>query len=145
MGVAYVLHEYAHDPTVTSYGDEAVAALGVAGERVLKTLVADAADRLVVAVVPVPAHLALKAIAAAFGAKRAAMADPRAAERSSGYLVGAISPIGHKRRLATVIDDSALAFETVFCSGGRRGLELELAPADLVLATDARTAPIARR
>jgi len=144
-GVEYRLHEYEHDPAVTSFGDEAAEALGgVDPVRVLKTLVASVDDELVVAVVPVPTTLDLKALAAAVGAKKAEMADPKAAERSSGYIVGAISPIGQKRRLRTVIDESALGFGTVFCSGGRRGLELELAPTDLVSATGATAAPIAR-
>jgi Cys-tRNA(Pro)/Cys-tRNA(Cys) deacylase len=145
LGISYGVHEYAHDPSATSFGDEAAEALGgVVPDRVFKTLVATVGGELVVAIVPVPATLDLKALAAALGAKRAEMADPAAAERSSGYVVGAISPLGQKRRLRTVIDESALAFETVFCSGGRRGLEIEMAPADLVRAAGAEVAAVAR-
>jgi len=144
LGVDHRVHEYDHDPSSRSFGEEAAHALGgVDPARVFKTLVADAGG-LVVAVVPVPAHLDLKALAAALGAKRAEMADPKAAERSSGYVVGAISPLGHRRPLPTVVDRSAMRFETIFCSGGRRGLEVELAPADLVAAIGATTASIAR-
>ena len=144
LAIEHRVHEYEHDPSVSSFGDEAAEALGgVDPARVFKTLVADAGG-LVVAVVPVPAHLDLKALAAVWGVKRAGMADPRAAERSSGYVVGAISPFGHKRELPTVVDRSATTFATVFCSGGRRGLEIEVAPADLVAALGAEVAPIAR-
>jgi Cys-tRNA(Pro)/Cys-tRNA(Cys) deacylase len=127
------------------FGEEAAQALGVAAERVYKTLVADIDSQLWVAVVPVTSQLDLKALAAAAGGKRAAMADPAQAERSSGYVVGGISPLGQRRQLPTVVDDSALLHPTVFVSGGRRGLDLELAAADLVTLTGARTAPIARR
>jgi Cys-tRNA(Pro)/Cys-tRNA(Cys) deacylase len=143
-GIDHRVHHYDHDPAATSFGREAVDALGVDAGRVFKTLVAAAGDDLVVALVPAPATLDLKALAAAVGAKRAVMAEPARAERSSGYVVGAISPLGQKRRLATVVDRSALDWETVFCSGGRRGLELELSPADLVRATAATVAVIAR-
>jgi Cys-tRNA(Pro)/Cys-tRNA(Cys) deacylase len=146
LGIGYRVHEYAHDPSETAFGDEAARSLGdVEPDRVFKTLVVSIADELVVAVVPVPTTLDLKALAAEVGAKRADLADPKAAERSSGYVVGAISPIGQKRRLRTLVDESALAFETVFCSAGRRGLEVELAPTDLVRATTAQVAAIARR
>ncbi len=138
------MHAYEHDPSVESFGDEAVDAMGVDAARVFKTLIASTGSALVVAVVPVPAMLDLKALATAVGAKRADMADPAAAERSTGYLVGAISPVGQKRRLDTVVDESALAWETVFCSAGRRGLEVELAPEALLKATGGRAASIAR-
>jgi Cys-tRNA(Pro)/Cys-tRNA(Cys) deacylase len=144
-GVRHRTHQYDHDPASGSYGREAAEAMGVAPERVFKTLVASVAGRLVVAVVPVAATLDLKALAAALGAKRADMADPAQAERSSGYVLGAISPLGQKRRLTTVVDDSVQQWDTMFCSGGHRGLEIELAPADLVRLTGARVAPIARR
>jgi Cys-tRNA(Pro)/Cys-tRNA(Cys) deacylase len=143
-GVAYALHPYDHDPAASSFGLEAAEALGVEPARVFKTLLADLDGRLVVAVVPVTAQLDLKALAAAAGGKRAVMADPAAAERSSGYVVGGISPFGQRRRLGTYVDTSALAYETVFVSGGRRGLDLEVAPGDLVAVTGAVTADIAR-
>jgi Cys-tRNA(Pro)/Cys-tRNA(Cys) deacylase len=128
----------------TSFGDEAAAALGVEAERVFKTLIADVDGALWVAVVPVPAHLDLKALAAVAGGKRAVMAHPAQAERSSGYVIGGISPLGQRKRLPTVVDSSALAHPTAFVSGGRRGLDLELAAEDLVRLTSARTATIAR-
>ena len=142
--IPFVTHEYAHDPSAASYGTEAAEAMGVDPARVFKTLVADVDGRLTVAVVPVSGSLDLKALAAAVGGKKAAMADPAAAERSSGYVLGGISPLGQRRPLPTVLDASALAFETMFCSAGRRGLEVELAPAALVALTAAVTAPIGR-
>ncbi|WP_037577390.1 Cys-tRNA(Pro) deacylase [Phaeacidiphilus oryzae] len=143
-GVEFQVHPYEQDPAAPSYGEEAARALGVAAERVFKTLVAEVDGELVVGVVPVSGSLDLKALAAAVGGKRAAMADPAAAERSSGYVRGGISPLGQRRPLRTVVDASALAAETVFVSGGRRGLDVELAPTDLVKLTSATTAPIAR-
>jgi Cys-tRNA(Pro)/Cys-tRNA(Cys) deacylase len=142
-GIDHVVHQYPSAPGRQSFGAEAAAALGIDPARVLKTLVATVGDELVVGVVPVTGSLDLKALAAALGAKRAAMADPSAAERSSGYVVGAISPIGQRRPLRTVIDESALRWPTVCCSAGRRGLEVELAPGDLVEVTSASVAPIA--
>ena len=142
--VEFVIHAYDHDPAAQSYGTEAAEAMGVAAERVFKTLLADVDGKLVVAVVPVSGQLNLKALASAVGGKKAAMADPAAAERTTGYVLGGISPLGQRKKLPTVIDDSALAHETVFCSAGRRGLEIELAPAQLVRLTSARTAPIGR-
>ena len=143
-GVPFTLHPYEHDPRAESFGLEAAEALGVPPERVFKTLLAEAGGRLVVGIVPVTGQLDLKALARAVGAPKATMADPVAAERSTGYVVGGISPVGQKRALSTVLDDSALRHETVFVSGGRRGLDLELTPADLVRATGAATAPIRR-
>jgi Cys-tRNA(Pro)/Cys-tRNA(Cys) deacylase len=143
-GIPFTSHAYEHDPAVTAYGAEAARELGVDEARVFKTLLADADGKLVVAIVPVSRQLDLKALAAAVGAKRAALADPAAAERKTGYVVGGISPIGQKSRLATVLDASASAHETVYVSGGRRGLDLELAPADLLAITGGRLAPIAR-
>lgn len=137
-------HAYEHDPAAASYGAEAAEAMGVAPERVFKTLLADVDGTLTVAVVPVSGSLDLKALASAVGGKKAAMADPAAAERSTGYVLGGISPLGQRKRLRTVVDGSALGFETVFCSAGRRGLEVELAPADLVRLTSAVTAAISR-
>jgi len=143
-GVAFEARSYEHDPAAPSYGLEAAEALGVAPERVFKTLLVQGEAGLAVGIVPVDRQLDLKAVAAALGAKKVAMADPAAAERSTGYVVGGISPIGQKRALPTVLDDSALAHTTVLVSGGRRGLDLELAPADLVAVTRATTASIAR-
>ncbi|WP_414720410.1 Cys-tRNA(Pro) deacylase [Streptomyces sp.] len=143
-GVAFTLHSYEHDPAAASYGEEAAEALGVAPERVFKTLVADVDGALTVAVVPVSGSLDLKALAAAVGGKRAAMADPAVAERTTGYVRGGISPLGQRKALPTVVDSSAERYGTVCVSAGRRGLEIELAPADLVALTGAVTAPIAR-
>lgn len=143
-GVGFTLRPYEHDPRTASYGTEAAGALRVAPERVFKTLVARVDGALAVAVVPVAGRLDLKALARALGARAAAMADAAEAERATGYVVGGISPIGQRRAHATVIDASALTHPTVLVSGGRRGLDVELAPADLVRVTGAVTAPIAR-
>jgi len=137
-------HSYDHDPAHGNFGTEAAEAMGVPPERVFKTLLADVDGKLTVAVVPVSGSLDLKALASAVGGKKAAMADAAAAERSTGYVLGGISPLGQRKALRTVIDESALKFETVFCSGGRRGFEIELAPADLVRLTSAVTASIGR-
>ncbi|WP_409490426.1 Cys-tRNA(Pro) deacylase [Amycolatopsis sp. cmx-11-12] len=141
--VPHVLHAYDHDPRAESYGLEAVEALGLEPARVFKTLVAEVDGKLTVGVVPVTGQLDLKALAAAAGGKKAKMADPAAAQRATGYVLGGISPLGHRSRLPVVIDASAEKFETVHCSAGRRGLEVELAPGDLVRLTDAIVAPIA--
>jgi Cys-tRNA(Pro)/Cys-tRNA(Cys) deacylase len=148
-GVQFTAHAFdaddrARTASALSFGEEAAAALGVTPERVFKTLVTEVDGALWVAVVPVAGQLDLKALAAAAGGKKAVMADPAAAERSSGYVVGGISPLGQRRALPTVVDISALDHATVFVSGGRRGLDLELEPKDLVGLTKARTAPIAR-
>jgi Cys-tRNA(Pro)/Cys-tRNA(Cys) deacylase len=144
-GVAFTVHDYVHDPAAESYGDEAAQAMGVTPERVFKTLVAEVDGALVVGVVPVAGQLDLKALATAVGGKRAAMADPAAAERSSGYVRGGISPIGQRKALPTVLDATALEHPTVFVSAGRRGLEVELAATDLAALTSAVVAPISRR
>ena len=144
QGIPFTVHAYDHDPRRGSYGLEAAQAMGVESGRVFKTLVADVDGTLTVGVVPVAAQLDLKALAAAVGGKKAAMADPAAAERATGYVTGGISPLGQRRRLRVVIDATALEFPTVYCSGGRRGLEIELAPGDLVRAANATVAPIAR-
>jgi Cys-tRNA(Pro)/Cys-tRNA(Cys) deacylase len=141
--VAHTLHPYEHDPRAGSYGAEAAAALGVPPGRLFKTLVAAVDGRLAVAVVPVSGSLDLKALAAALGGKKAAMAEPAAAERATGYVTGGISPLGHRSRLPVVVDASAPGWETVFVSAGRRGLQVELAPDDLVRAARATVAPIA--
>ncbi len=142
-GVAYKVHEYQHDPRAASYGVEAATALGIDPASCFKTLVADVDGTLTVAVVPVAGSLDLKALAAAVGGKRAGMAEPGAAERSSGYVRGGISPLGQRKKLRTVIDASATDLSTMFVSAGRRGLQIELAPADLASLTGATFASIA--
>lgn len=143
-GVEFTLHPYEHDPRAESYGLEAATALGVDPARVLKTLVVAADGALAVGVVPVSGTLDLKAMARALGTARATMADVAAAERATGYVAGGISPLGQRRALRTVVDVSALDHDTVLVSGGRRGLDLEMAPADLVAITSAITAQIGR-
>ena len=143
-GIPFTERSYVHDPAVTDFGKEAADALGVEPERVFKTLLADVDGRLVVGIVPVTGKLDLKALAAAVGGKKAVMADPAVAERRTGYVVGGISPIGQKSAHPTVLDETAELWDTVFVSGGRRGLDLELAPGDLVRATSAALADIAR-
>jgi Cys-tRNA(Pro)/Cys-tRNA(Cys) deacylase len=142
--VPFTEHAYGHDPAAGGYGLEAAAALEVTPARVFKTLLARVDGALTVAVVPVSGQLDLKALAAAVGGKRAEMADPKDAERVTGYVVGGISPVGQRKALPTVVDATASGFPTVFVSGGRRGLDIELAPADLVRVTRARLAPIGR-
>lgn len=144
-GITHLLHAYAHDPRAASYGLEAAEALDVDPARVLKTLLAIVDGRPTVAIVPVSGQLDLKALARVVGGgSRAVMADLRVAERSTGYVAGGISPIGQRRSHPTVLDDSALAHATVFVSAGRRGLDVELAPADLVVITEAITGRIGR-
>jgi Cys-tRNA(Pro)/Cys-tRNA(Cys) deacylase len=142
--VAFTLHPYEVDPGAESYGEAAADVLGVPRDRLFKTLVTEVDGTLTVAVVPVSASLDLKALAAAAGGKRAAMADPAQAERVTGYVRGGISPLGQRKSLPTVVDASASIFPTVYVSAGRRGLQIELAPADLILLTRASTAEIAR-
>ena len=141
--IPFTLHEYAHDPRHGSYGLEASEALGIPPERMFKTLVTAVDGALAVGVVPVHRQLDLKALAAAVGGKKAAMAEVAAAERATGYVAGGISPVGQKRRLPVVVDSSALTLGTMFCSAGRRGLEIEIAPADLIRAIQAKVAAIA--
>jgi Cys-tRNA(Pro)/Cys-tRNA(Cys) deacylase len=141
--VPHTLHAYDHDPRHPSYGGEASETLGLSPDRVFKTLVAEVDGRLTIGVVPVASQLDLKALAAAVGGKKAKMVDVTAAERATGYVAGGISPLGQRKRLPVVLDTSATRFDTVFCSGGRRGLEIEIAPADLVTLADAVVAPIA--
>lgn len=143
-GIAFTGHPYAHDPSTTNFGLEAAEALGVEAERVFKTLLAEVDGDLVVGVVPVTTRLNLKALAAAVGAKRAVLADPAIAERRTGYVVGGISPIGQKMQHRTVLDETAELYDTIYVSGGRRGFDIELATADLVRATGAIVADIAR-
>jgi len=146
-GIPFTEHAYSHDSGAASFGLEAAEALArslaVEPERVFKTLLAEVDGRLVVGIVPVTSKLDLKALAAAVGGKRAAMADPALAERRTGYVVGGISPIGQKSPHQTVLDETAELWDTVFVSGGRRGLDLELAPADLVRVTAAAVSAIA--
>jgi Cys-tRNA(Pro)/Cys-tRNA(Cys) deacylase len=145
--VAHTLHSYDHDATAhvrgLAYGDEAAQALGVDPARVFKTLLADVDGALTVAVLPVTAQLDLKALAGAVGGKRAAMADPAVAERATGYVIGGISPLGQRRRLRTLLDASAGDLRTMLVSAGRRGLDVELSPQDLLAATGGQLARIA--
>jgi Cys-tRNA(Pro)/Cys-tRNA(Cys) deacylase len=150
-GVVHGVHEYSvHDPTGAeggrrpAWGEDAAAALGVDPGRIHKTLIVSVDGRLAAAVVPVAAELDLKRFAQALGARKAAMADPDDAERVTGYVRGGISPLGQRRRLPTVIDAAALSLPTIFVSAGRRGLQVELAPTDLVMVTGAIVASIAR-
>ena len=151
-GVAHVVHQYEVPGSASPrdrerrprYGLDAAAALDLDPGRVFKTLIASVDGQLVAAIVPVAGELDLRALAAAAGGRRAAMADPSEAERATGYVVGGISPLGGRRPLPTILDVSAAAYRTVFVSGGRRGLQLELAPADLVRLAGAREAAIAR-
>lgn len=146
-GVSYQLHSYAHDPATTSYGAEAAAALGIDPDRMFKTLVIDLGStrpELAVAVVPVSGQLGLKQFAATLGAKRAVLAEAGLVTRTTGYVLGGVSPLGQKVALPTVIDETAELWDTVFVSAGRRGLDVELAPADLARLTGAHFADVAR-
>ena len=144
-GISYRIHEYTHDPNAESYGLEAAEKLGVPAERVFKTLVAELDDgRLAVGIVPVATSLNLKSLASAVGARRAEMADMAKAERTTGYVAGGISPIGQKKRLPAVLDASAEAHETIYVSAGRRGVEIELSPGDLLRLINGQFAVIAR-
>jgi Cys-tRNA(Pro)/Cys-tRNA(Cys) deacylase len=144
-GTDHTLLAYDHDPNAASYGAEAAAKLGIDPAQVFKTLVATTDGGLVVAVVPVDGSLQLKALAASLGVKRAAMADPAQVERTTGYVLGGVSPLGQKRQLPTVVDVSALDHPTICVSAGRRGLDVALAPDALIALTSAQVAPIARR
>ena len=145
-GVTYALHSYDHDPGVASYGLEAADRMGVSPKRVAKTLVASVTrstrPELIVGVVPVDGQLDLKALAAVVGSKRAEMALPVDVERSTGYVLGGVSPLGQRKKLTTVIDSSLLGYDTVFVSAGRRGLEIELSPKDLVSMASAAVAAV---
>lgn len=142
--IEFQVHRYEHDPEEHHFGDETAAALGVDPRRLFKTLVTSCDDRLVVGIVPVAGQLDLKALAATVGAKRAALAEPAAAQRATGYVVGGISPLGQRTALPTVLDASALEWDTILVSGGRRGMQVELAAADLVRLLSASVAPIGR-
>jgi Cys-tRNA(Pro)/Cys-tRNA(Cys) deacylase len=141
-GVAFTQHPYAHDPDAESFGEEAAAKLGVDPARVFKTLVCQA-DGMVLVLVPAVARLDVKALAKARGVKKADLADPGAAERATGYVVGGISPLAGRKALPTLVDASVLEHPTVFVSAGRRGLQVELAPADLLRLTNGETLPLA--
>ncbi|MEU4543576.1 Cys-tRNA(Pro) deacylase [Nonomuraea dietziae] len=143
-GADFTLHPYEHDANAQAYGEEAADALGLPYDRIFKTLVAEVESGLAVAVVPVAGKLDLKAFAAALGSKRAAMADAAKVERVTGYVVGGISPLGQRKQLPTVVDSSALEFDTVYFSAGKRGLQIETSPKNLVDLTRAATAPIAK-
>ncbi|MGZ5370241.1 Cys-tRNA(Pro) deacylase [Aeromicrobium sp.] len=143
-GISFTVHTYVHDPRAQSFGMEAAELLELEPARVFKTLMAEVDRELVVGIVPVTASLDLKALATACGGKRSRMAEPARAQRATGYVLGGISPIGQKKRHRTVLDTSADGWSSVFVSGGRRGLDLELAVADLVTATGALRANIAR-
>ena len=145
--IQYTVHEYTHDPKAESYGEEAAHALGIEPEQVFKTLLVSLNGdnkKLAVAVVPVSGQLDLKAMASALKAKKVAMANPQDAERATGYVVGGISPLGQKKRLPMVVDQSAAEQTSVFMSAGRRGLEIEMAPQDLLKLTNAIYAPVGR-
>ncbi|WP_147820775.1 Cys-tRNA(Pro) deacylase [Salidesulfovibrio onnuriiensis] len=143
--IKYTVHEYDHDPSAESYGEEAAEKLGVAPERVFKTLVvSDGGRGLFVAVVPVLRRLDLKLLAKAVGVKKMVMAEVKLVERTTGYVVGGVSPLGQKKQLPTVVDASAEEHETIFVSAGRRGLDIELSPQDLALLTRGGFADIAR-
>lgn len=142
-GVTHAVHSYQVGETdEATYGEAVAAALGVAPEQAFKTLLAEVDGRPTVAVVPVAARLSPKKLAKACGGKRAGMLDPDAAERLTGYVTGGISPFGQRRRLPTVVDTTARAFPTVFVSGGRRGIQLEVSPGDLIELTGARVADL---
>jgi Cys-tRNA(Pro)/Cys-tRNA(Cys) deacylase len=141
--IAYTVHQYSHDPGHDSYGKEAAEKLGLAEDRVFKTLVVEVdGARLAVAVIPVSAMLSMKLVARATGAKKAVMAEKDVVEKTTGYVLGGVSPLGQKKRLLTVIDSSAENLPTIFVSAGRRGLEIELKPADLAALTAASFADI---
>jgi len=141
--VPYRTHPYRHDSRAESYGAEAAEQLGVDPRQIFKTLIASVDGTLVCAVVPVAARLDLKALAAAAGGRRAELADPAKAQRTTGYVLGGISPLGHRSRIPVLVDESATGFDQVYVSAGKRGLQLELAPSDLIRVAQASTAAIA--
>ncbi len=143
--VAFTLHRYTHDASAESFGEEAAAKLGVSPERMFKTLVARVdGDALVMTILPVAGKLDLKKLAAAADGKKAELADPKLAEKTTGYVVGGISPLGGRRALPTFLDESACLFETIYISAGQRGLQIEIAPDALLTLTDAKLVALAR-
>ena len=143
-GVAFTIHEYEHDPAARAFGEETVEKLGIDPTQAFKTLMVrlDPTGEFVVGCVPALAHLSMKLIAKAAGAKNAAMADPAVAQRRTGYVVGGISPLGQKTPSPTLLDESAQLFDTIMVSGGKRGLDVELAPDDLLKLTNGKYADI---
>ena len=141
--VPYRTHPYRHDSRAESYGAEAAEQLGVDPRQIFKTLIASVDGTLVCAVVPVAARLDLKALAAAAGGRRAELADPAKAQRATGYVLGGISPLGHRSRIPVLVDESTTGFDRIYVSAGKRGLQLELAPSDLIRLAQATTAAIA--
>ena len=141
-GIEYSIHEYEHSGELRNFGREAAQALDLEDDQVFKTLLVVADEELVVAVLPVSSQLSMKLVAASVKAKRASMSDPARAERSSGYIVGGISPIGQRKKLRTVIDETAELFDVIYVSGGKRGMDIALAPGDLISLLDAIIAPI---
>ncbi len=141
-GVPFIEHSYVHDPATNNYGLEAATVLGVSPAQVFKTLMAEVGGALAVAIVPVNGTLDLKALAQALGHKKAAMADPAVAQRRTGYVLGGISPLGQRQHSPTVLDESALAYQSIYVSGGRRGFDVELSPTDLLTLTHGTTAKI---
>ena len=143
--IAFTLHRYAHDATAESFGDEAAAKLGVSPERMFKTLIAHVdGDALVMTILPVAGKLDLKKLAAAGGGKKADLADPKIAEKATGYVVGGISPLGGRKTLPTFLDESACLFETIYISAGQRGLQIEIAPDALQALSNAKMVALAR-
>ncbi len=143
--IKYTIHQYEHDPSAESYGEEAAVKLNVSSDRVFKTLVVSLENKeLAVSIIPVSGKLNLKSFAAALGAKKATMANHKDTERVTGYVLGGISPLGQKKRLKTVIDESALNFETIYVSAGKRGLDIELSPEDLGSVIDSKFASIVK-
>jgi len=145
--IQFSLHEYSHDPQAASYGEEAANCLDVEAQRVFKTLLVsgnqnDNSKELAVAIVPVSHQLDLKAVAKSIKAKKVTMADASAAQNATGYILGGISPLGQKKHLPYTIDSSAIDYETIYVSGGKRGLEIELAPKDLIALCNAKTSDI---
>ncbi|WP_299870839.1 Cys-tRNA(Pro) deacylase [uncultured Cocleimonas sp.] len=143
-GILYTLHEYSHDSQASSYGEEAANLLDISPNQVFKTLLIAATDskQLAVAIVPVSNQLNLKSAAKALSFKKASMADPTEAEKATGYILGGISPLGQKKRLPFVLDESATSYETIYVSAGKRGLEIELTPSDLIKLCNAKTVDI---
>ena len=142
-GIAFTIHEYEHDPAAKSFGLEAATVLGLDPDQVYKTLLVTADGAQAVAIVPVSCTLSLKAVGSALGRKRVEMCDPAVAQRVTGYVLGGISPFGQRKSLPTVIDETCELYDTIYVSGGRRGLDLGVAPADLIRLLDAVTADIA--